>query len=284
MLNPEDYLSDKDDGLLMRETGPWVCDKYYYIRRYIYIFETSMRIKWPNRTYIDLFSGPGKCKNRETGKVYIGSPLIAITTDYPFTKYYFIDNNQEYISALKQRCIHSVIMEKVSITQGDANIEVKKIVEEISKVKGLNLALLDPEGFELKFSTVRTLASIEKMDLIIYYPQMGINREFIKDFNNEGNTKIDEYFGGREWREIYKLHKTKEKLFLHRELIDLYKSKLRGIGYKVKGIDEIEREPLIVNSLDAPLYRLVFASKHDLGQEFWNKITEKDPRGQMRLF
>ena len=122
------------------------------------------------------------------------------------------------------------------------------------------------------------------MDLIIYYPEMGINREFAKEIENTENTKIDQFFGGREWRNIYKSYINKEELFLHRKLIDFYKGKLQNIGYiEAKSISDIESEPVIVNSLEAPLYRLIFASKHNLGQEFWNKITAKDPRGQIRL-
>ena len=152
-MNPEDYLSDVDDNLEMRETGSWVSDKYYYLRRYINIFETSMRLSWKNRTYIDLFSGPGKCKDRDTKKVYIGSPLLALTTDYPFTKYYFVDNSQSCISALRTRYSYSTISNKVNSRIGDANNEVDNIVAEIKNIRGINLALLDPEGFELKWST-----------------------------------------------------------------------------------------------------------------------------------
>jgi three-Cys-motif partner protein len=185
---------------------------------------------------------------------------------------------------LIERCSYSSINERVVTFVGDANIKVDSIIEQIRDIKGLNLALLDPEGFELKWSTIQKLASISKMDFIIYYPQMGINRDISKEIENEEETKIDQFFGGREWREIYKSYVNREERFLHRKLLDLYKGNLRKIGYKeAKSIDEVDSEPLIVNSLEAPLYRLIFASKHELGQEFWKKITEKDPRGQMKL-
>jgi hypothetical protein len=105
LMDPEDYLSDIDDKLEIRETGSWVCDKYYYIKRYIYIFETSMRNKWKNRTYIDLFSGPGKCRDRDTKKVYIGSPLIALTTEFPlgFPRYFGHLVKPERIAAARIR-------------------------------------------------------------------------------------------------------------------------------------------------------------------------------------
>ena len=39
------YLSPKDDGLPMRESGKWVAEKLDYLERYINIFETSMHQK-----------------------------------------------------------------------------------------------------------------------------------------------------------------------------------------------------------------------------------------------
>jgi three-Cys-motif partner protein len=285
MMDNDAYLNAVDDGLEMRETGSYVGNKYYYLSRYINIFETAMRDKWQNRTYIDLFSGPGKCIDIETNRVYIRSPLIAITTEFPFSKYYFVDCKKTYISALLKRCSFSPINNRIVTYIGDANKKVDTIVEQIKSVQGLNLALLDPEGFELEWSTINKLASIGKMDLIIYYPQMGINREMPKEIDIEKETKIDLFFGGREWREIYRSFQNKEDIFLHRNLLDLYKGKLQNIGYQeAKSIDEVENEPLIVNRNEAPLYRLIFASKHALGQDFWKKIAEKDHLGQKRLF
>ncbi len=283
-MKNEDYLTGVDDGLEMRETGSWVCDKYYYLQRYIDIFETSMRDKWENRTYIDLFSGPGKCRDEKTNKIFLGSPLIALTTKYPFTRYFFVDINEAFISSLITRCANSSIYDRVVTYIGDSNEKVDKIIDEIKPVSGLNLALLDPQGFELKWTTILKLASVSKMDLIIYYPQMGINREMPNEIDIKEETKIDLFFGGTEWREIYRAYRSKKDIFLHRNLLDLYKSKLQSIGYQeAKSIDEVENEPLIVNAQEAPLYRLIFASKHELGQGFWRRITEKDHRGQKRL-
>jgi three-Cys-motif partner protein len=194
-MKNEDYLTDVNDGLEMRETGPWVSDKYYYLHRYVHIFETSMRNIWANRTYIDLFSGPGKCRDEKTNKISLGSPLIALTTKYPFTRYYFVDINEAFISSLITRCSNSAINDRVVTYIGDSNEIVDKIIEQIKPVPGLNLALLDPQGFELKWTTILKLASVSRMDLIIYYPQMGINREMPNEIDIKGETKIDFFLG-----------------------------------------------------------------------------------------
>ena len=85
------YLKPEDDGLLMRKSGPWAVIKLDYLSRYINIFETSMRSKpWRKRHFIDLFSGPGKCFVPENKKIFLGSPLIALTTSHPFTDYFYV--------------------------------------------------------------------------------------------------------------------------------------------------------------------------------------------------
>ncbi len=48
------------DGLAVREVGRWTEEKLFYVRRYIEIFTTGMKVKWPRRVYIDLFAGPGR--------------------------------------------------------------------------------------------------------------------------------------------------------------------------------------------------------------------------------
>jgi len=103
MTNP-DYLQAVPDGLYTLPAGAWAAEKLDYLSRYIDIFETSMRKKWSQRNYIDLFAGPGKNVVKDTTEVFLGSPLLALTTRFPFTGYYFSNNDPIQIEALKQRC------------------------------------------------------------------------------------------------------------------------------------------------------------------------------------
>lgn len=77
MSNPA-YLQPVPDGLVTRSSGPWVGEKLYFVRQYINIFETSMKSKWPQRNYIDLFAGPGKNLNKDSGEILFGSPLLSL--------------------------------------------------------------------------------------------------------------------------------------------------------------------------------------------------------------
>jgi three-Cys-motif partner protein len=284
MLN---YLQTEDDGLPMRSSGLWVAEKLDYLTRYVNMFETSMRSKWPVRNYIDLMAGPGKNRIRSSNDILLGSPLIALTIEHPFTGYIFTDISRKNTTALTKRCSTSPFFSRVDILTGDCNILVNEIVDRLrrNEQRSLNLAFLDPDGLELHWETVAKLATVERMDLVIYYPQMGFNRYMEQASISTEQTKVDLFFGGKEWRDIYASSKSRK--IKHRQLIDLYKSKLKALGYTevIRGTEDVDDEPLIRNRrLNIPLYRLIFASKHNLGYKFWLKVVKKDIHGQIQLF
>jgi len=293
----QNYLQPQEDDLPMRSSGSWVAEKLDYLERYIDIFETSMHDKpWRKRHYIDLFAGPGKCSVREPGKVYLGSPLLALTTSHPFTDYFFVDMNPDHVDTLRQRCSASSMCDCIQFLVGDSNLVVQEIVEHIlavdnehipGKYSSLNLAFLDPQGLELRWETVAALARPYTMDLIIHYPQGGLSRYMGQAFEKEEQTAVDLFFGGTEWRDIYEKYQSKQTRFgIHRLLMDHYKAKLQDLGYKdALRDDEIGDEPLMRNAKKkAPLYRLLFASKHPRGYDFWQKVTRRNVYGQRRLF
>ena len=282
-MTEQRYLDPILDGLPYRDSGSWARDKLDYLERYISLFETAMRNKWPKRSFIDLFAGPGKCQDRDNEEVFLGSPLIALTTKYPFTSYWFVDNDQQYIDVLKTRCSHfddQIDQIEINFIHGDCNTTVGKIVEQLSP-SSLNLAFLDPEGLELKWSTVETLAKVKRMDLIINFSQSGLKRVMPNECDKTSETIIDEFFGCRKWRNIYQDYIRREEQFLTFKLLDLYKSRLYSLGYKeVRRYDSIGNEPLISSNRNLPLYRMLFASKHPLGNDFWSKITKRELGGQ----
>jgi three-Cys-motif partner protein len=177
---------------------------------------------------------------------------------------------------------------------GDGNSIAQEISNQIIDIDrqyipgrwhSLNLAFLDPDGLELEWKTVATLAQINRMDLIIHYSQNGLTRNLEQCYKSDEETIIDRFFGDRTWRKVYQDSK-KSQAGVHRLLIDHYKAKLQALGYvEVLRDDETGDEPLIRNAKkNAPLYRLLFASKHPLGHNFWKSVTRRDVHGQQRLF
>lgn len=292
------FLTPVEDNLPMRDSGDWVAEKLHYLQRYIQIFCKSMHNKpWRNIRYVDLFSGPGKCQTRDTKKIYLGSPLLALTTEHLFTDYIFVDLDGANIDTLSTRCDSLTNLAMIDYRVGDSNRIVHEIARDITSRDelfirdrwcSLNLAVLDPEGLELEWSSIAALAKIKKMDLIIHYSQSGLTRNMESMYCSPTDTVIDRFFGDRNWRDIYAQgrHSEKSLAAIHRQLIDYYKSKLSELGYKdVRDDYELESEPVMRNTQrNVPLYRLLFASKSDLGHKFWKDVTKKDAYGQGKLF
>ncbi len=282
------FLEPVDDGLPMRAGGDWANEKLHFLKNYIERFIVSMRnMPWRSIHYIDLFSGPGKNKTENKGIISLGSPLIVLNQKRDFDKYFFCDIEQDNINTLSKRCSLCKQYPKIEFFSEDANKAVHSVVKKIVNIdtkfiKGvwpsLNLAFLDPEGLELRWDTVNVLASMKRMDLIIYYPQMGITRQAPNELGLASDTAIDSFFGDRQWRTIYE--EFRDSSSLHRKLLDYYKSKLANLGYT----NFQTNEPVAKNSKGAPLYRLLFASKHPLGDKFWEDTTSTDVYGQKSLF
>lgn len=282
-------LETTDDQLPLRPCkGLWTYDKLYYLNAYIDRFIVSMRKKkWRAMHYIDLFAGPGK-NLLPDGRIIAGSPLLALSQKHPFGRYFFSDLDPANVNVLKQRCtLQNAQYPRITFRVGDANEVVKQVVKDISQIdepktdkwRSLNLAFLDPEGLELHWETVEALAS-RRTDMIIYYSQMGITREAPREIQQQPLSMIDLFFGDTGWRPIYQQYQRGEESFLHRALLDYYKSKLSAFGYKV---DDPLSEPMFTNSKNAPMYRLLFVCKSPLGNKFWEDITRNLPSGQMRL-
>ncbi len=276
-----------DDGLPMRESGQWAKEKLDYLRRYMEVFSVSMQSKWAERNYIDLQAGPGVNQIKGTSDFFFGSPLVALNCSVPFTGYYFVEMDPMIANALRQRCNSHSLGNRADISEMDCNTASSTIASKLKRFhpNSLNLAFLDPEGFEMKWSAVRDLASVKRMDLVINYPQGGLNRAMPNCIDTVEGNAVDQFFGTTDWRDIFRRHPS-GRAGLHSELIDLYRSGLNSLGYvDVQRDDQVGDEPLMRNARsNAPLYRLIFASKHSLGTSFWRKITKRDLHGQHSLF
>jgi len=258
------------DGLLLRCVGDWSEAKHYYLRRYIEIFTTSMKDKWPGQLYyIDLFSGPGKCKVRQTEEEIDGSPLIALSSPYAFARHFFVDLNEDVLNALSIRCIGNPYSDRVEFIHGDCNSVIDDIIDRIPQ-RSLSLAFIDPAGLHFKFSTLEKLAQ-RRVDLIITFPEgMAVKRNF-KKFLVQSESLLDNVIGDKGWREFN----------TGKEIIEYYRKRLSTLEYQeVKLGDEIL---IRSTSTNQPLYCLLFASKNPLGHKFWQYISKIDHTGQRRL-
>lgn len=271
------------DGKPARCVGMWSEDKLYYLRGYATIFASGMKNRWHNRVYVDLFAGPGRCRLRPTGAFVDGSPLIAL--GQPFTHYHFCDLSDLVCRSLDSRAAPLAGEDRaVKVWNEDCNKAADDINREVRALgkETLGFAFIDPPNTKsLKFDTVRRLTKGTSMDVLVNFPLgMDIKRQLPHRLA-EGATSedFDAYFDGPEWRtECDEAPGGGKKVGVR--LLDLYKRKLQSLGYKYVGDERVIKN----RKRNAAYYILVFASRHERGEEFWGKISRNEPTGQTSLF
>lgn len=281
------FVQNADDGLLMRPSGEWAKDKLDILAHYITTSTIAMQKKpWRRRFYIDLQAGPGKNCVRAKGKdecpdvdrnVFLGSPLLALTKGAGYTDYRFVEQDEEAAAALRRRCEAMSGNFSLRIDVADCNAVVDDIVQEIRNIDApyiegvwptLALAFLDPEGLELHWKTVLKLAS-NRTDILINFSIQGLRRAAKGALDLQpGEARTDRFFGTTAWRDI---PFNPDGSTPAHQWMELYQERLIEQGYRCGTPQSVK------NSKNAELYRLLFASKHELGIKLWEEARKNAP-------
>lgn len=102
----------EDDGLPTAEIGGWGENKYQLVSMYAALFARSMRNKWDDLVYLDLFAGSGRSRIRGTRRVVLASPLLVVGITEAFQKYIFCESNKSYVEALAKGVAETFRTEK----------------------------------------------------------------------------------------------------------------------------------------------------------------------------
>ena len=275
------------DGLpTWEEAGHWTEDKLYFWKRYIDITTMAMsgqqgRQSFPGGlVYVDLFAGSGVCTQRgATKKRFPGSALIAAYADPPFRKIIACEENPEYADACKTRLLRSPAAERSVVLNGDCNALIGDVVAMIRE-RALTLAFVDPKGLDIQFTTIQTLCTRARADIVILLPDAyDILRNELQLYRENPESKLDQFLGpDSDWRSKLDDLENPTGANKRQRFADIYKSQLeRLLGYTAFGEKVIRRA-------GRPLYRLVYASRHKLGLKFWNQALKEDAQGQPNLF
>lgn len=264
-----DLTHGSDDELVLK-VGPWAKDKLFYIGRYCDIFNASMKNKWPIRTYIDLFAGPGRCLIERTREEIDGSPLIALSCRVPFTHYFFNDIQLDAIKSLQARA-KGFDYTTICYFSSDCNEIINDLTKNLPS-GSLDFCFIDPTNWQIKFDSIRRLTERRQMDIAITFHVGGMKRTA-----NKPPQDLLDFFPDSSWQQEYERAMATHKV-TGRILLDAYERGLRNLGYS-----DIRDYVLERNEKNVPLYYLIFASKHPRGSEFWDKIAERSETGQLRM-
>lgn len=275
-------LVDSDDGLPVRESGRWAEDKLWFWHRYIEITTTAMVAspRWKaGLVYVDLFAGPGVCHLDQTNKRIPGSPLIAARAKKPFRRILLCEKDRKSASACETRMQATPATKTFEMFVGDCNKRIDDIVARIPH-GALTLAFLDPTGLHAHISTLAKLSAGGRVDLLILFPDaVDAVRNVEYSYFPKPGSNLDQVLGDdSNWRAEWKQLGSTEGPKVRRWFAGLYRRQLeRHAGYSHFGEEVIRRQR-------RPLYRLVYATKHARGLDFWSKVTTRESGGQKRLF
>lgn len=264
------------DGLPARTVHRWSDEKLYYVERYMEIFTTGMKNRWPLIVYADLFSGPG-LNVEPTGRESLGSPLRALRLG-GFSRVFANDADPEAVRALRERT-KGEHEDRLAITQADCNEAVRDarafLFPAQSRSSTLGLAFIDPTAFQMRFDAMRELTSGVNLDLIITFMTSYPRRFLGRDAFGVGSD-FDLFMGTRGWRALVGLNRNRRTFT--RQLLDIYERQLGSLGYTY-----VDDDVRILNRNKSTVYHLVFASRHPRGKEFFARISQRSPGGDRRL-
>lgn len=255
------------------DVRPWALEKHRLLTHYVEASWAARR-KWPVRTLIDLYCGPGKIRVKGESEVHDGGVVRAYKASLKplggaFTDVVIGDADHEYVESCADEL--KSLGANVHCLVGTAE-ETSKMLARSSSRFGISLAYLDPFNISsLPFSVIQNLSRIKSVDFLIHYSLMDVNRNFELDFTRGDESKFDAFAPG--WRDHIDLN----ALPLHRargEFLSYWLRLLEGLGFT-----NSKEMPLMRNEKrNAPLYRLILLSRHPLAENLWNDIAKSPQR------
>ena len=262
----------EDDGLYTPTVKAHSIEKIRLHNYYVSMFCTSMKDKWPQRAYLGLYSGAGRARSQENGKIVETTAMGAIGTRDPFTKYIFVDNDPRCIEALQSRINVLEQDNDVSFIERDVEDAVPEIIRAMpsyGRRRGLlSFCFADPFSAKLDFEVFRTLGSRYKMDfLVLLMLGRDVRTNFQRYFEDENDSRIARLIDDDNWRADW-VSGGYRRNNLMRFMLEKFNQAMTRIGYQPQRPDDAH--PMSVKGKNVLLYYLVLYSKNDLGKSFWN--------------
>lgn len=196
------------------EFGTWSALKLIVHAATVNMYTTVISDHFNDWFYIDALAGSGVSVYGDEDESFLGSPLLAAkNAAEPFTKMYFIEQDEENAAALEKRLeagFNGSDLDLIppecgwEVFVGDANQEVQRVTNdmwEVAKRDGKanfnHLTFIDNQGLDLKWDGIRQLAPTPTGDLLINFPTTAVIRT--ADHKDSEDT-MTEYYGSEVWR------------------------------------------------------------------------------------
>ena len=160
----------------MRFRGPWTQEKLGILSRYMDAYTTALKDTRFNLIYVDAFAGSGTWRSEigylpddydDFQGVHLGSAGLALQVyERPFDHLLFIEKDPARSLELERmRLQHRA--RNIEVRNGDANEELPRFCRHMG-VYDRAVVFLDPFATEVQWSTVETIAGIQRQVAEIY--------------------------------------------------------------------------------------------------------------------
>lgn len=266
-----------DDGLPLDEVGPWVQQKHSLLRRYIDI-SRGVRAKFVagpgGATYVDLFCGTGRAVIRDTEEKIDGSPLVAFKCardgGVPFSQMHIADASAEKCQAAQKRLTKAGASPSAYV--GSAEQSAKQVAKRLNAY-GLHFIFLDPYNLQaLPFSVIEAFARLKRVDMLIHVSAQDLQRN-LGSYIRPGDSRLERFAPG--WRQAVSLNQSQRAI--RAGILAHWASKIGALGLPPAKHAELVTGP----TKNQRLYWLVFAGRHELAKQFWDKIRSLSGQEQL---
>jgi three-Cys-motif partner protein len=271
----EMYLS-KEDHLLMRGVWPHSAKKSWMVSRIVDVVSKAMTGKWEQLGYAELYSGPGRLLDQSTGIELPGSPVEALRVRAPFDRYIFSDFDPDCVEALRARAEREKVGGRADVRPGDAkSIDHLKQVAREFVAGALVVVYLDPaRPRDMAWTTVEHLArELPNVDLIINLPVNSLVRAISGPQGRDAAARAaGAFLGHPDPRRLMQWDCTQSHNVMGtiQAIRDFYDRQLKSLGFRPPG------RRVVDYPLGVPYFDLLYASRHPLGVELWDRANPPD--------
>lgn len=271
MATKPEYRIDPHDSRKSLVVREWSLEKHDLIAKYI-DGTRSMRVRWPRRTYTELFCATGRVCLKESGKFIPGTALRAWEASrksgVEFTEIYVNDLDRESVETCRAR------LEELGATVSAFNLPAVEaaptILERLGP--GLHLVVLDPFSIGvLPFNAlVKPFAAHQRVDLVVNYNLQDLMRNLTHNVLGDAD-ELDDFCPG--WRDA--INGVSNRRARRGRILERWLAKLRESGAEYS-----KEMPLVRDSRrkNTPKYYLVFASHHESPIRVWGDVARNPNR------
>jgi len=233
------------------------------------------RLRW---LYVDAFAGPGIHLSKASGEMVDGSPMIALSTQPPFSEFHFIDSDPARCRQLREIAGDR---NDVKIYCADSNDILLNDVFPRAKFSDYRraLCLLDPYNINLKWEVIEAAGKSGTIELFLTFMIMDINRNAIRRNPTKSiQSKVDQLtrlWGDETWLDV--AYSSEGKLFEDPEKVsnETFESAWRERLKNKAGFKYVSAPLPMKTKNNAVIYYLYFASHKPVAANIVEQIFEK---------